>query len=210
MKNPEQTIFLKGPVGRLETIVALPGIANKPITAIICHPHPLYGGTMNNKVVSTLHRTFRDLGLMTIRFNFRGIGQSQGEYGHAKGEVEDLFAVYQWVKKTYPKHTIWLAGFSFGSYIAAQLANNQPVQKLISIAPPVNHFDFTSLNKINCPWLIIQGIDDEVVPTKMVRDWQNQTSIPTTYIEIANATHFFHGKLVELRETLTAVLQNDT
>src|SRR5690348_488965 len=111
----EATLILPGPVGDLDVIATNHEQANNttPI-AIVCHPHPLHGGTMNNKVVTTLARTFKDLGLRSVRFNFRGVGKSGGIYDHGVGECKDLIAVIDWVKKIFPQAPIWLAGFSFG------------------------------------------------------------------------------------------------
>jgi len=204
--TPEEEISLLGPAGKLEAIQVAPAEHSTTIV-IICHPHPLYGGTMNNKVVTTLARTFYEMNLWTLRFNFRGIGKSEGGYGEAVGEIEDLQAVLVWVKKQFPEYQIWLAGFSFGAYIAAQVAaKDQDIRQLISIAPPVNHFNFQDTQTVSCPWLLIMGEEDEVVPVDEVKAWLKASKIPIQSIFLPNTTHFFHGKLIELKMALKSGL----
>src|SRR5262245_17371247 len=138
--------FITGQAGQIETIVSPPlPAADQPkkIIAIICHPHPLYGGTMNNKVVTTIARALYDLHIWTVRFNFRGIGKSEGSYANGMGEIQDLTAVLAWVREHFPDYEIWLAGFSFGAYIATSVAaHEKEIAQLITIAPAVTHFDF--------------------------------------------------------------------
>lgn len=194
--------FLAGPAGKLEVRSTWPSKAPKGV-AIICHPHPLYGGTMDNKVVTTLVKAMEELGLATVRFNFRGIGHSEGRYGNIIGEIEDLKAVKVWVNSVLVGTPIWLAGFSFGSYIAAAMADvSSDVSWLITVAPAVNHGDFTHLTHIQCPWLILQGDADEVVPYADVAAFATDPPVPVTFITIADASHFFHGKLLQLRELI--------
>lgn len=195
--------FIPGPAGLLEAVETAPIHNNTPKgIAIICHPHPLYEGTMNNKVVTTLVKAYNHLGLTAIRFNFRGIGNSQGAYDNAIGEVDDLRAVINWCQKRSPTQSIYLAGFSFGSYIAAKVASQQPVTHLVSVAPPVVNFDFASLPPITCPWIVIQGDQDEVVPPEAVFAWVKTRIPPPQFICLTGASHFFHGKLIELRQRL--------
>jgi hypothetical protein len=163
----EGRISLQGPAGVLETLTTTPSLESD-ITAVVCHPHPLYGGTMNNKVVYTVARAFNELGLRTVRFNFRGVGKSEGGYGEGIGETDDLLAVLSWVKRTRPNDRVWLAGFSFGSFVAARAAQQWPTDQLVSIAPPVTHFDFTGFQLPSCPWLIVQGDQDEIVSASEV------------------------------------------
>lgn len=120
---------VKGPAGKLEVAVGTPIGIDRSALGIICHPHPLHGGTMYNKVVTTLARTLQGLGLTTVRFNFRGVGKSQGEYDHGRGEIDDLLAVAAWLQKEMGHQEIWLAGFSFGAYIAANGAVRLPAKK---------------------------------------------------------------------------------
>ncbi|MBS0350057.1 MAG: alpha/beta fold hydrolase [Proteobacteria bacterium] len=192
------TFLLPGPVGQLEVITTKPAGAVKGV-AIICHPDPRQGGTMNNKVVTTAARAFAAQDIATVRFNFRGIGKSSGSYGEVKGELEDLLCIRDWIVTALPDTPLWLAGFSFGSYISALAAQNEILKGLISIAPPVSHYDFYALN-INCPWLVIQGDQDEVVPFDQVQSWAKQRSTEICFVVMKQVTHFFHGRLPELRD----------
>src|SRR2546423_13546714 len=136
-------ITLPGPVGSLEAATNVPESADaRAGVAVICHPHPLQGGTMHNKVVTTLERSLRELGLATVVFNFRGTGASDGVFDDGIGETDDLLAVARWAQHVRPRDALWLAGFSFGSYVAARAAAQLPVRQMISIAPPVGRWDF--------------------------------------------------------------------
>jgi len=204
----ETTFLLQGPAGNLE-VLATPIAENttqKSAIAIICHPHPLHGGTMTNKVVTTLARAFRDIGLRTVRFNFRGVGKSEGSYAEGIGETDDLLAVVKWVKEVFPDTDIWLAGFSFGSCVAIRAATMIPVAQLVCIAPPVSRFDLAGLPPVTCPWLIIQGDQDEVVVPEEVFAWAENLNPPPTLIRMQGAGHFFHGRLLELRDILEVAL----
>lgn len=207
LQEQERSLFIPGPVGDLELLVS--DIAATHATAIICHPHPLHGGTMQNKVVSTLARVCRDLGVRSVRFNFRGVGKSAGRYDEGRGELEDLAAVIHWVKETYPQDTFWLSGFSFGAAIAAKAATLFFPEKLITIAPPVPRFDLLDLPQVLCHWVVVQGDQDDVVEANAVYDWVEHFDPKPDVIRMADAGHFFHGKLLELRERLVGLLGND-
>lgn len=198
----EATIVIPGAVGKLEVLLSAPQQITRAAVAIICHPHPLFGGTMHNKVVYTLAKACKELGMQTIRFNFRGVGVSEGSYADGVGETDDLLAVIEWAKQAYPANSIWLAGFSFGAYVATRATKFVTAEQLICIAPPVQSFDFKAIKTPVLPWLIVQGEVDEIVSPEAVYAW-HQTLQPTpTLIRIADADHFFHGKLIELRQTL--------
>ncbi len=199
---------LIGAVGKIEVLTSLPARDIKPMVGVICHPHPLFGGTMHNKVVYTIARAFKEMGLPTVRFNFRGVGASAGQYDEGKGETDDLLTVLQWVQQVMPEAAIWLAGFSFGSYVAARAATRWPVAQLISVAPPVINFNFAELPAITCPWLIVQGDADEIVDPEAVFNWINTLSPPPHVIRMTGASHFFHGQLIELRQVLIAHLSS--
>jgi alpha/beta superfamily hydrolase len=141
-----------------------------------------------------------------IRFNFRGVGSSDGQYDNGVGEVDDVLAVLNWAKQNWPTHKICLAGFSFGAYVSARAAMQQPVAMLISIAPPVTYENFNQINP-NAPWVVIHGDDDELIPAQTVVDWIAHISPQPELIRIAHASHFFHGKLVELRTILNNVIK---
>ncbi len=204
MKKP---FTILGPAGLLECILDQPTEINTLNVAIVCHPHPLHGGTMGNKVVTTLSRTLQELGMPVIRFNFRGIGQSEGGYANTVGELEDLYAVMDWVQKEYPQHNIWLAGFSFGSFISAKAASQRKVAQLISVAPPVQNFDFKNIPFISCPWVVVQGEEDEVVPSGLVFEWLASRAEKPRLIRFPGIGHFFHGHLTSLREELLKILK---
>lgn len=201
--------FLPGPAGQLEVLTTYPeSPVHSPPIAVICHPHPLYGGTMHNKVVYTLARCFSSMGLATLRFNFRGVGQSQGQYDNGLGETDDLLSLCHWLKTQCPSQSIdYLAGFSFGAYVAARAAKQWPIKKLICVAPPIENFPFKELPPFPCPWCLVQGDNDEIVAPDAVFSWvASLTNNPPQLIKIANADHFFHGHLIELRDSLIAAL----
>lgn len=188
-----------GPAGKLQVAIGTPTGPDRNAVGIICHPHPLHGGTMYNKVVTTLAKAFQGLGLTTVRFNFRGVGESQGEFDHGRGEVEDLMAVVQWLQREMGQQELWLAGFSFGAYIAASGAVRLPVKKLVTVAPPVEHFPMRDLPPILCDWVLVQGEKDDVVPPDAVLTWAESRLPPPKILRFAEADHFFHGQLGELR-----------
>lgn len=191
---------LMGPAGVLEASVDLPDAAQaRPGTAIVCHPHPLHGGSMHNKVVVMVERSLRELGLATVRFNFRGVGASEGEYDEGRGETLDLLAVAEWVQRERPDDALWLAGFSFGSYVALLAARHLPVKQMISIAPPLGRWDFSAALPPPCPWLVVQGEDDDVVEPQAVYDWIDSLPEKPTLVRMPETGHFFHRRLMDLR-----------
>lgn len=195
--------MLRGPAGMLECVADAPEKAMEvAATIVICHPHPQHGGTMHNKVVTIMERSMRELGLHTIRFNFRGTGESEGEYDEGYGETDDLFAVTEWVRRSRPEDDLWLGGFSFGAYIALRAAQNLNLGQMISIAPPVMRFGFSDLLHPNCPWLVIQGDEDDVVKYEEVANWVQKTQPPPDLVVMEQAGHFFHRRLMDLRGLL--------
>jgi alpha/beta superfamily hydrolase len=193
-------LTLQGPAGNLEVATNVPDPADaRAGVAVICHPHPLQGGTMHNKVVTTLERSLRELGLATVVFNFRGTGASQGAFDDGVGETEDLIAVATWAQHARPRDALWLAGFSFGSYVAARAASQLPVRQMISVAPPVGRWDFSHLASPLCPWLIVQGEADEIVDPQAVFAWVAAQPEPPTLVRMPETTHFFHRRLMDLR-----------
>lgn len=208
IKFPESDtyLFLDGPVGKLELLVS-PAATVKNQYAIICHPHPLFQGTMNNKVVHTLHKALHSCGFNTIRFNYRGVGRSEGKYGDSIGEIADLRSIVSWLQNQKPNCKILLAGFSFGAYIALNISKEIECVQLISIAPAVPNQDYVNAMPVNCPWLIIQGDADEVIPPKKVFDFIDNLDNKPDLIVFPKTSHFFHGKLIELRETLIEYLE---
>jgi alpha/beta superfamily hydrolase len=192
-------LFLPGPAGALESATALPAPAcARRGTAIICHPHSQHGGTMHNKVVTIVERALRESGLATVTFNFRGVGESAGSYDEGRGETDDLLAVAAWARQVRPDDALWLAGFSFGSYVAARAAAQLQPRQLISIAPPVSRWDFAALS-VPSPWLIVQGESDEVVDPEAVYAFAAARQPAPTLVRLPDTGHFFHRRLMDLR-----------
>ena len=196
---PENKFFIQGPVGKLQCLAGRPsGDVDRKTFGIICHPHPLFGGTMTNKVTHMIEKAFREMGLHTIRFNFRGVGESEGEFDNGVGETDDLISVYHWAKEIFPDYDVWLAGFSFGSYTALRACPEIKPQQFLTVAPPVERYDFTELAQPDCPWLVIQGEEDDVVTPKAVYDYVNNLD-PRPQLVTFKTGHFFHRRLVDLR-----------
>lgn len=203
----EKAIYIPSTVGQLEAIVVEQ--TNKPQrVGIICHPNPLEGGTMHNKVVSTLERTIRELGLTTVRFNYRGVGSSDGSYNDTIGETQDVLSVIHWARINHPEASISLFGFSFGSYVSLKAAiEDQDIELLVSVAPAITHHHFAGLHP-HCPWLVIKAEADELVSMPEVDTWLETLSPKPDVISFPETSHFFHGKLIELRQQLTAYLKH--
>ena len=193
-------VLLDGPAGVLETTIDLPGAheARRGV-AVICHPNPPDGGTMHNKVVTMTARALTELGIAAVRFNFRGVGQSEGSFDNGRGEVLDLLAVAEWARKARPGDDLWLAGFSFGSWVALLGARQLPVRQVISIAPPVGLRDFSGVLPPPCPWLLVQGENDEVVPAEGVFEWAARQQPAPDIVRMPDTGHFFHRRLMDLR-----------
>ncbi len=196
----ESTLLIPGAAGDIE-ILASP-IESANTTAIICHPHPLFGGTMHNKVVTTLARVFRDLGIRTVRFNFRGVGKSSGVHDEGRGELADLFTLTEWINQLFPQDALCLAGFSFGAYIATKAAMTLSPKQLVTIAPQVSRFKEDNLALVTCPWLLVQGEQDEVVSAEEVFSWVETLPHKPEVMRMPGASHFFHGQLLALRTLL--------
>jgi len=190
---------LPGPAGVLEVWTDVAAGEARAGTAVICHPHPLHGGTLHNKVVTTLERSLRELGLDTVRFNFRGVGASAGAFDEGIGETEDLAAVAAWVRRVHPADALWLAGFSFGSYVTLRAARRLGAAMLIQVAPPAGRWDFASADLPDCPWLVVQGEADEVVDPDAVYAWVESVPLPPRLVRILDTGHFFHRRLLDLR-----------
>lgn len=202
----DTALLLPGPTGPLELAVdhADADAAPLAVVCIVCHPLPTEGGTMHNKVVTMAARSLRELGLTTIRFNFRGTGASAGSFDQGLGELDDLRAVAAWVRRQRPDASLWLCGFSFGAYISLRSAAELQPAALISIAPPAGRWDFDSITTPMMPWLVVQGEDDEIVDPQAVYDWLARVAAarPGTepsLVRMPDTTHFFHRKLMDLR-----------
>lgn len=200
-------VTIPGPSGVLEGIVDC-AAGDPQGGAVICHPHPLHGGTMQNKVVHILAKSLAANNRTAVRFNFRGVGDSAGEYDEGAGETDDALAVLDWLASHQTGLPMISAGFSFGSYVALQAAAQVEPAALITVAPPVRMFDFENLPSIACPWLLIQGDEDEVVGATSVINWVRTLENPPQLEIMHNASHFFHGKLLDLRSVCDDFLQN--
>ena len=195
------TLTLPGPAGALEVAVDPPGaeVVARPVIAVLCHPLPTEGGTMHNKVVTMVARSLRELGVTTVRFNFRGTGASDGAFDHGEGELDDLRAVVAWVRDTRPDAALWLGGFSFGAYVSLRGAMELQPSVLISIAPPAGRWDFARIVLPTMPWMVIQGEEDEVVDPQAVYDWLADSGADAELVRMPETSHFFHRKLMDLR-----------
>lgn len=206
----DASLTLAGPVGALEVILTN-GVGGQveeaSYMAVLCHPHPIHGGTMNNKVITTLMRAYRDLGIPVIRFNFRGVGKSAGSFDNGVGEVEDLLAVVTWARQQFPRAQLLLAGFSFGSAMAAQASHRlSDMQHLLLIAPPVERYVYDDEGYFKCTVAVIIGEKDELVNVAGVREWVTQLQTSARFTEYPEAGHFFHGYLSKLKEDVSEIL----
>lgn len=198
---------IDGPAGKLQAILQLPAAADYSKFAIVCHPHPLQEGSMHNKVVTTTCKAMLALKIPCLIFNFRGVEQSEGEFGQIKGEVADCMAVVDWINQQYPAADLYLAGFSFGAYIAAEVATKVSTRCLISIAPAVERMPYEQLPAVTCPWLVIMGEEDEVVTPAAVFTWFDTLHANKTLSKFPGTGHFFHGKLLELQRVIEDFVQ---
>ncbi|KTD14620.1 alpha/beta superfamily transporter hydrolase [Legionella gratiana] len=198
----EHPLFLQGIMGKLEAVLTVPEQNDTEFIAFLGHPHSLQGGTMNNKVVTTLARVFKELGIPSLRFNFRGVGKSEGVYDAGQGESEDMLVLVRELQKEQPEKKLIFAGFSFGSYVVYRTAAQVDSNLLITVAPPVHHYNYREFNPAPFPWIIVQGDEDEVVPPDLVVDFAAQSHPEIPVIRFADTSHFFHGKLIELKTKL--------
>lgn len=194
------TALIQGPSGDLE--IAQTDTADARAVAVICHPHPLAGGTMTNKVVTSTERACQELGMATLRFNFRGVGKSAGMHDHGIGEQDDAAAAVAHLRAAYPGLPLLLAGFSFGAFVAAHVAVRVQPTHLITIAPPVGRWDFSQFQHPHCLWSVLQPDADEVVSPAAVYAWVDQLVPKPQLHRFPETSHFFHGKLTDLRLAL--------
>lgn len=204
----EHSLMLNGLAGPIEAVLTVPEQVTTQYVAFLGHPHSLQGGTMNNKVVTTMARVFKELGIPSLRFNFRGVGQSAGVYDNGVGESEDMLELVRVWRTEQSQLKLIFAGFSFGSYVAYRAASQSQSSILITIAPPVHHYDYKEFAPSPSPWLIVQGDADEVVPSSLVKDFAHHSIPELKVIEFADTGHFFHGKLLDLKAKLIEYLQD--
>jgi hypothetical protein len=196
-------VIFAGPEGRIEGRYQPGKVENAPI-AIILHPHPQFGGTMNNQIVYDLYYMFLKRKFAVLRFNFRGVGRSQGLFDHGTGELSDAAAALDWLQTFNPDaRSCWIAGFSFGAWIGMQLLMRRPeIDGFISIAPPANLYDFTFLAPCPSSGMIINGTQDAVVPPEAVKGLvdrlKTQKGIVIDHEQVEGANHFFENRIDEL------------
>ena len=202
-------VIINGPTGRLEARYHHEGVPGGPI-ALILHPHPQFGGTMNNPVTYHLYYSFVERGFSTLRFNFRGVGRSQGFFDNGPGELSDAAAALDWLQTNNPDSSAcWIVGFSFGTWIAMQLLMRRPeIDSFICVAPPANLYDFSFLAPCPSSGLLINGDKDRVVPTDSVAEMSVKTKVQKgtslTHQIIPGANHFFEDKIDELTDATGA------
>jgi alpha/beta superfamily hydrolase len=193
-QTKSESLIVRGPVGDLETVIDAPEVGAVGEVAVVCHPHPLHGGTMTNKVAHMLAKSFNSAGIPAIRFNFRGVGKSAGTYAEGIGETDDALAIIEWARSRWVGASISLAGFSFGGAVAIRAAAATEPARLVTVAP-VDRLP-------RCPWLVIQGDQDEVVDPSAVQAWIEHLPDPPELALIPGVGHYFHGTLNQLKQTV--------
>jgi len=196
------TLLLTGAAGKIETLVAMPPEPPTGI-AVVCHPHPLHGGALTNKVTYALASCALKAGMAAARFNFRGVGKSQGTHDDGRGEVEDTLAVVAWLRSQLPGLPLLLAGFSFGAFVSLKAAARAKPSLQVSIAPPFKYFgDEPRPPRPDAPWLVVHGRDDDVVDYGETRAALAAYEPPAELVTLDGVGHFFHGKLGELEQVV--------
>jgi uncharacterized protein len=198
---------IAGPVGPLEALVEAPTDRPRGV-AVVCHPHPLHQGTMHNKVAFTLARSFYRLGAAAVRFNFRGVGESEGVHADGRGEIDDATAVCDWAAGRWPGAELYLAGFSFGAMIAIAAACRRHPRALVTVAPPVERFP-PDLGRPRCRWLIVQGDADEIVSATAVAAWHARLGAGAELVMLPGVGHYFDRRLTELGEVVRRFAGSD-
>ncbi len=207
-----ERLLIPGPAGDLQALIETPQPAQgEPDAqvrafAVVCHPHPLYGGTMDNKVVYTVARAFQQCGAPAIRFNYRGVGSSTGRYDEGRGETADALAVIDYGRRRWPQAALWLGGFSFGGAVAVRAAGTAAPGRLVLVAPAVTRIDVSAEPAPACPWLVVQGDADDMVPTDQVLAWARALEPVPAIALLPGAGHFFHGRINELRDAVLAFM----
>jgi len=214
MNNQVKEIVFTGPDGKLVGKYKKGQSLNPPV-ALILHPHPLYGGTMNNPVVLELFNRFDDLGFSTFRFNFRGVGKSEGKFDNGLGELADAAAGLDWVQRQNPNaNQCWVAGFSFGALLCMQLLMRRPeITRFVCVSPQPNLYDFNFLAPCPASGMLIQGKRDELVPiedtNRLAQKLQSQKNIVVDYEEISGANHFYDHEMHKLNKIVATYVEKE-
>lgn len=207
MRPLTETLTIAGPAGALEALVDTPPQAGTRHVGVVCHPHPQYGGAMTNKVAHMLARSFNEAGAPAVRFNFRGVGASAGVYDEGEGETDDALAALDYSSSRWPGAQLWLAGFSFGGAIAVRAASQRDVSRLVTVAPAIQRIAVDSARLPRCPWLLVQGDQDELVDPREVQQWAAALSPGPEVRMLPGVDHFFHGRLNALRDVVVEWLR---
>jgi uncharacterized protein len=198
-----RTFFLPGPAGKLEATLWTTPVTNSSMAALVCHPHPLYGGTMHNKVVFQTAKALHHRGIPVLRFNFRGAGLSEGEYDKGRGELEDVRTAIDYLAGEFPGQPILVAGFSFGAWVGLRAGcEDARVKRLIGLGIPVDHLDMSYLRQCGKPKLLITGGDDQFGPRASVEAFFAMLPEPKQLVIVEGADHFFVGHLTEVRKAI--------
>ena len=202
-----RSFFLSGPAGRLEAMLWTTPNPHSPMAAMVCHPHPLFGGTMHNKVVFRAAKTLHGRGMPVLRFNFRGAGQSEGEHDKGRGEADDVRVAIDFMEKEFAGRLLLLAGFSFGAWVGLQVGcADARVAELVGLGIPVNDSDFSYLRECVKPKLFLQGDRDQFGSAARVEAMFAELPGPKKLVFVADADHFFTGELDEMTAALDAWL----
>ena len=203
--------MLPGPAGQIEALIAMPREPREPPAfCVVCHPHPLFGGSMTNKVAYTLASSALKAGMPVARFNFRGVGRSTGLHDDARGEVDDAIAVVDWMRSQLPRADCVLAGFSFGAHVSLKAAEQVRPKLLVSISPPFGRYMKADRHPAQprCPWLVVHSSDDEVVSYEETRAALETYEEPPQLVTFQGAGHYYHGRLTDLQNVVLPFLQH--
>jgi alpha/beta superfamily hydrolase len=208
MPHESRSLFLDGPAGRLEAILWTPqGQMRTSLASVVCHPHPLFGGTLHNKVIYQTAKSLDALGLPVLRFNFRGAGMSEGTHDRGRGELGDVRAALDFLAGEIPGVPLLVAGFSFGCWVGLRVAcEDERVTEMIGLGTPVNNADFSYLESCSKPKLFVHGSNDEHGDVRKVESLAASLPGENRFVVVAGADHFFAGKLDELDRAITSWL----
>ncbi|PTU32539.1 alpha/beta hydrolase [Stenotrophobium rhamnosiphilum] len=204
-------LLIPGPAGLIEVMLTAPGdVATPAGIAVICHPHPLMGGAMSNKVVYSLASSASKAGLYSLRFNFRGVGRSEGLHDEGRGETDDTLFLVDWLRQRVPGARLVLMGFSFGGFVSVKAAQQAKPYLQVSIAPPFSkYFNEPVPPRPDCPWLVVHGTADDVVSYDDTVQVLNGFDPPPELATLKDAGHFFHGRLAEVQGAVLPFLQKN-